>query len=88
MSNEEIKDLNKSFHDFFQKTQINENAYFYKWDLNKVPKGYNQILLLADLIRYEKNNGYHIKIKPDKRKRAQGLPVLFINKTLLPSDII
>jgi hypothetical protein len=88
MPYEKLKDPLESFHSYFQKTKINENTYFYKWDLNKVPRGYNQILLLADLIKYEKNNGYHIKIKPDKRKRAQGLPVLFINKFLLPNDII
>jgi hypothetical protein len=68
---------------FFKKETINEGSWFFKWDLNKVPKDYTQVLILAELIKSQLNSKVEINIKPDKRKRAKGLPVVFVNKVFL-----
>ena len=69
----------KEFSNFYL-TKIDENTLLYRWDLNNIPNGINQILLLADLIKYCQENGYNPIIKKDKRLRASGLLVVFATK--------
>lgn len=67
------------FNDFFEKTIISDTCYSFRWNLNKVPKGCDQILLLAQLITANSSENKEIKLRPDKRKRAKGLIVVFVN---------
>ena len=69
------------FEKYFIKDKVSENSLLFKWNLNNIPKGYKQILLLADLIRHHTSKGYEIKLRPDKRNHAKGLLVIFVNKT-------
>ena len=68
------------YKDYFEQTKISENSTSFRWNLNKVPKGCDQILLLANLIQNFKSQGKDIKLRPDKRKRAKGLIVVFVNE--------
>ena len=66
------------YEDYFHRTNL-ESGYYYKWDLNKVPKDYNQILILAQLIQAQLDLNHKVVVRADKRKRAKGLPVVFVN---------
>lgn len=68
-----------NYKDYFEKIKISNTTISFRWDLNKVPTGCDQILLLAQLINQFKNLNKEIKLRPDKRKRAKGLIVIFIN---------
>ncbi len=67
------------FNNFFEKTIVSETCISFRWNLNKVPKGCDQILLLAQLITAHSSEDKEIKLRPDKRKRAKGLIVVFVN---------
>jgi hypothetical protein len=68
-----------NYKDYFIKQSISEHSVVFKWNLNTIPKGVNQILLLADLIRGCQEENKIVEIRPDKRKRAKGLVVIFAN---------
>lgn len=73
------KGLILDYNEYFEKATVSEKTISYRWDLNKVPKGCDQILLLAQLIKTYKEQGKYIKLRPDTRKRAKGLIVVFVN---------
>ena len=74
-----LEEIILNYTQYFEKTIISETSVSYRWDLNKVPTGCEQITLLAELINHYKNEGKLIKLRPDTRKRAKGLIVVFIN---------
>jgi hypothetical protein len=51
----------------------------YRWDLNSVPDPVTQILYMSEIIQFEMGRSRDVKIRLDKRKRAQGLLVIFSN---------
>lgn len=63
----------------FTATQLPNDGLIYRWNLNNVPEPVSQILYMSELIQHEMSNSREIKIRPDKRKRAQGLLVIFSN---------
>jgi hypothetical protein len=65
----------------FQSTELPNSGIIYRWNLNCVPDAVTQIMFLHDLIQYEMGRGRACKIRQDKRKRAQGLVVVFSNPT-------
>lgn len=71
--------MSLDYKDYFIKQAINETSVVFKWNLNAIPKGIDQILLLADLIRGCQEENKAVEIRPDKRKRAKGLVVIFAN---------
>jgi hypothetical protein len=68
------------YKDYFEEIKVSDTSVSYRWNLNKVPKGCDQIILLSNLIQHFKNQNKDIKLRPDKRKRAKGLIVVFINE--------
>ena len=75
------KGLSLDYKNYFDQIEISDTCTSYRWNLNKVPNGCNQIILLAQLIQTYKDQGKEIKLRPDQRKRAKGLIVVFINDT-------
>jgi hypothetical protein len=74
--------LSESLSNAFQRTDLENNGIIYRWNLNNVPDAVTQILFLNDLILHEmspEGGGRVCKVRPDKRKRAQGLVVVFSN---------
>ncbi len=69
-----------NYEDYFEKTNISDTSISYRWNLNKVPKGCDQIVLLAKLIQRFRDEDKDVRLRPDKRKRAKGLIVVFINE--------
>lgn len=67
------------YKNYFEEIKISDTTISFRWDLNKVPTGCDQILLLAQLINNYKQKGKEIKLRPDRRKRAKGLIVIFVN---------
>lgn len=63
----------------FTAAQLPNDGLIYRWNLNNVPEPVSQILYMSELIQYEMSKSREIKIRPDKRKRAQGLLVIFSN---------
>jgi len=74
------KGVSLDYNDYFEKNVISETCFSFRWDLNKVPKGCDQIILLAQLISHYRSLNKNIKLRPDKRKRAKGLLVVFVNE--------
>jgi hypothetical protein len=68
-----------NYENFFISYRVNPHSTVYKWNLNKIPSGCDQILALAELITACKNQEKTVKLRPDKRKRAKGLLVIFAN---------
>lgn len=71
--------LSESLSNAFQRTDLENNGIIYRWNLNNVPDAVTQILFLNNLILHEMSSGRVCKVRPDKRKRAQGLVVVFSN---------
>lgn len=72
----------------FTAAQLPNDGLIYRWNLNNVPEPVSQILYMSEVIQHEMALSREIKIRPDKRKRAQGLLVIFSNppKTSTSSD--
>jgi hypothetical protein len=64
---------------YFISKQINDQTTIFFFDLNQTISKVDFILALSDLILHQKKLGNKVVIKPDKRKRAIGLYVLFSN---------
>lgn len=68
-----------NYESFFISHKVTPHSTIYKWNLNKVPNGCDQILILAKLITACKREKKSVELRPDKRKRAKGLLVIFAN---------
>ena len=71
--------LELDYKNHFDQIKISDTCISYRWNLNDIPNGCDQIILLAQLIQNYKDQGKEIKLRPDQRKRAKGLIVVFIN---------
>jgi hypothetical protein len=64
---------------YFISKKINDLTTIFFFDLNQTISKVDFILALSGLILEQKKLGNKVVIKPDKRKRAIGLYVLFSN---------